>query len=133
MYIFMCILNRSALQQLNGSTIAIASPRTSQHGEASTSPIRRITKPVALCASSGYKASFEACLVDLGGLEKHNFNSAIGNSRKHHSMAWFSVNSHKASPLEPVFELVVVVTAVLNGFKLVIVAVMTKLMVTTGN
>ena len=49
------------------------SPRTSQLGEASTSPKRTITKLVALCARGGYKASFEACLVDLGGLEKHNF------------------------------------------------------------
>ena len=73
MYIFMCILNRSALRQLNGSRIAKASPRMSQRGEASTSPKRTITKPVALCAHGGYKASFEACLVDLGGLEKHNF------------------------------------------------------------
>ena len=106
----MCILNHSALRQLNGSTIAIASPRTSQHGEASTSPKRTITKPVALCARDGYKASFEACLVDLGGLEKHNFSTALlENSRKRHSMAWFSVNSHKASPLGPVFGLAVVV------------------------
>ena len=69
----MCILNRSALCQLNGSRIVIASPRTSQRGEASTSPKRTITKPVAICAHSGYKAGFEACLMDLGCLEKHNF------------------------------------------------------------
>ena len=31
---FMCILNCLALGQLNWSTTAIASPRTSQHGEA---------------------------------------------------------------------------------------------------
>ena len=73
MYIFMCILNRSALRQLNGSTIAIATLRMSQREEASTSPKRTITKPVALCGRGGYKTSFEACLVDLGGHEKHNF------------------------------------------------------------
>ena len=88
MYIFMCILNRSALRQLNGSTTAIASPRTGQRGEASTSPKRTITKPVVLCARGGYKASFEACLVDLGGLEKHNLSTALSeNSRKRHGMA----------------------------------------------
>ena len=49
-------------------------------------------------------------------------------------MAWFYVKSHKVSPLGPVFGLAVVVPpAVSNDFKLVIVAVMTKLMVTTGN
>ena len=69
-----------------------------------------ITKPVALCARGGYKARFEACLMDLGGLEKHNFLIALlENIRKRHSMAWFSVNSHKASPLGPVFVLTVVV------------------------
>ena len=40
-YIFMCILNRSALGQLNWLTTAIVSPRTSQRGEAPTSPKRR--------------------------------------------------------------------------------------------
>ena len=110
MYIFMCILNRSALRQLNGSTTAKASPRTSQRREASTSPKRMITKPLALCAHGGYKASFEACLVDLGGLENPHFSTALlENSRKRHGMAWFSVNSHKASPLGPVFGLAVVV------------------------
>ena len=95
---------------LDGSMTAIASPRTNQHGEASTSPKRMITKPVALCAHGGYKASFEACLVDLGGLEKHNFSTVLlENSRKRHSMVRFSVNSHKASPLGPVFGLAVVV------------------------
>ena len=106
----MCILNRSALRQLNGSTTAIASPRMSKCGEASTSPKRMITKPVALCACSGYKASFEACLVDLGGLEKHNFSTVLlENSRKHHGMVWFFVNSHKAFPLGLVFGLAVIV------------------------
>ena len=110
MYIYVCVLNRSALRQLNGSTTAIASPITSQRREASTSPKRTITKPVVLCARGGYKASFEACLVDLGGLEKHNFSTALlENSRKRHGMAWFSVNSHKASPLGPVFGLAVVI------------------------
>ena len=57
------------------------------------------------------------------------FNSAVGNSRKRHGMAWF-----KVSPLGPVFRLAVVIPpAVSNGFKPVIVAVTTKLIVTTGN
>ena len=134
----MCILNRLALRQLNGSTTAIASPVTSQHGEASTTPRRMITKPVALCARGrargGYKASFEACLVDLGGLEKHNFSTVLlENSRKCHGMAWFSVNSHKASPLGPVFWTGCCPPTVLDSFKLVIVAATTKLIVTTGN
>ena len=31
------------------------------------------TKPVMLCAHGSYKGSFEACFVDLGCLEKRNF------------------------------------------------------------
>ena len=35
--------------------------------------------------SGGYKASFEACFVDLKCLEKHNFSTELfENSRKHH-------------------------------------------------
>ena len=91
--------------------------------------MRTITKPVALCAHSGYKASFEACLVNLGGLEKHNFQQRCWKTAES-----VSVKSHKVSPLRPVFGLAVVVPpAVSNDFKLVIVAVTTKLMVTTGN
>ena len=33
-----------------------------------------------LSACSGYKAGFEACLVDLGGIEKHNFPTALAQS-----------------------------------------------------
>ena len=41
-------------------------------------------KPVTLCAHGGYKANFEACFVDLGCLEKHNFSTVLlENSRKH--------------------------------------------------
>ena len=54
----------------------------------------------------GYEASFEACFVDLGCLEKHNFSTALlENSRKHHGIA---VNSHKALPRGPVSGLTVV-------------------------
>ena len=68
------------------------------------------TKPVTPHAHGGYKASFEACFVDLGWLEKHNFSTTLlENSRKHHGVAWFFVNSHKASPLGPVSGLAVVV------------------------
>ena len=64
-------------------------------------------KLVMLCAHGGYKASFEACFVGLGCLEKHNFSSALlENSKEHHGIAWFS---HKASPLGPVFGLAVIV------------------------
>ena len=67
-------------------------------------------KLVTLCAHGGYNASFEACFVGLRCLEKHNFSSAqMENSREHHGIAWFSVNSHKASPLGPVSGLAVVV------------------------
>ena len=34
-------------------------------------------KPVMLCAHGGYEASFEACFVDLGCLEKHNLSTAL--------------------------------------------------------
>ena len=45
-------------------------------------------KLVTPCAHSGYKASFEACFVDLGHLEKQNFSSALlKNSREHHDIA----------------------------------------------
>ena len=55
-------------------------------------------KLVMLCAHSGYEASFEACFVDLGCLEKHIFSSALlENSRKHHGIA---INSHKAYTLK---------------------------------
>ena len=68
------------------------------------------TKPVTPYAHGGYKASFEACFVDLGCLAKHNFSTTLlENSKKHHSIAWFFMNSHKASPLGPVSGLAVVV------------------------
>ena len=57
-------------------------------------------KPVMLYANGSYKASFEACFVDLERHEKHNLLTALlENSRNHHGIACFSVNSHKASPL----------------------------------
>ena len=73
---------------------------TSHHGESSTSHKRMKTKPVALCAHCGYKASFEACFVaNSGCLEKHKFSTALlENSRNHHNMVWFSIHSYKASP-----------------------------------
>ena len=53
------------------------------------------TKLVTPCPQVGYKASFEAYFVDLGCLEKHNFSTALlENSRKHHGIMLFSVNSH---------------------------------------
>ena len=57
-------------------------------------------KPVMLCVHSNYKGIFEACFVDLEFLEKHNLLTALlENSRNHHGIACFSINSHKASPL----------------------------------
>ena len=66
--------------------------------------------------------------MDLGCLEKHNFSTALlENSRKHHGIA---VNSHKAhhSGLFP--DWLSLPIAVLNGFKVVIFAATTKLVVT---
>ena len=78
----MCILNCSSVRYLNGSMTVIASLRTSQHGEAPTSPKWMKTIPIALSAHSGYQPNIEACFVDLGGLEKHNFSTALlDNSR----------------------------------------------------
>ena len=58
-------------------------------------------KPVMLCAYSGYKASFEACFVDLEYLEEHNVSKTLFEySRKHYSIAWFYVNSHKVLHLD---------------------------------
>ena len=47
----MCILNRSALGQLNWLMTAIASPRTSQRGEVPTSPDENQTGGNALWQS----------------------------------------------------------------------------------
>ena len=101
---FICILNHSAMQQLNALMTAIASLRTSQCGEDPMTPKRTKTKLLALCARSSYKACFEACFVDWWGPEKHNFLTALlENSRKRHGMAWYKAFS------TTVFELVVVV------------------------
>ena len=70
--------------------------------------------------------------MDLGGLEKHNFSTVLlENSRKRHSMAWFSINSHKATwacfrtgchcPI-----------AALNSFKVELFVATPKLIVTTA-
>ena len=49
--------------------------------------------------------------MGLGCLEKHNFSTALlENSRNHHGIEWFSVNSQKASPLGPVSRLAVVMS-----------------------
>ena len=90
-------------------------------------------KPVTLCAHGGYEASFEACFVDLGCLEKHNFSTVLlENSRKHHSIA---VNSHKALLFGPVSRLAVVAHCSVDcdSFKVVIFAATTKLVVATSN
>ena len=78
-----------------------------------------------------YKASFEASFVDLGCLDKHSFSTRLlENSRDHNSIAWFSVNSHKSSPLGLISRLAVIVPwAVLNVFKVVKFVAMTKLIV----
>ena len=143
MYVFMCIPKCSSLQELNVSTTAIASPRTSQHREASTSPNRTITKLLVLCARSGYKVSFEACpqAHGLRSLVKHNSSTALSeSSRKCHSMALFSFDFTRLLHLGPslvrirdkatwpFFGLAVVVPPLCWT-----VAVMTKLIVTTGN
>ena len=85
---------------------------------------------IALSAHSGYQPNFEACYVDLGGLEKHDFSTALLENSTRHSIAWFSINSHKASPLGPIFRLTI---AVLNGFKVVIFVAMTKMIVTMSD
>ena len=67
-------------------------------------------KPVILCAHGSY-ASFEACFMDLGRLEKHTFSTALlENSRNHHGRA-----RHKASPLRPVSRLGVVIPRSSHG------------------
>ena len=118
---FTCILNRLASQQLNWSTTTIASPRSSQRGEASARPKKMITKPVAvaLCARGGYKASFEACLVDLGGLEKQQKVSWHGVVLCQFSQGFSTQARFWTGYCCP--------TTMFNGFKLVIVAVTTRL------
>ena len=64
------------------------------------------TKPVVFCANSGYQATFEACFMDLGGLEENTSTTVLNEtSRKHHSMVWFSINFHKVSLPRPIFRL----------------------------
>ena len=67
---------------------------------------KRTKTSVALCSHGDNKASFEACFVDLGCLEKQNFSiELLENSRKHHAIVWLSLNPHKASSLRPVCRL----------------------------
>ena len=40
------------------------------------------TKPIALCAHSGYQASFEGCFVNLGGLENQFLAALLENGRR---------------------------------------------------
>ena len=87
---------------------AIASLRTAQRipNELEETKFELVT----LWAYGSYKAIYEACFVDLRCLEKHNISTVLlENSRKHHSILWFSVNSHKAFPLGLVSRLTVVV------------------------
>ena len=54
--------------------------------------------PTTLCANCYYQAGFEVYLIETGGLGEHNVSAALlESSRKHHSMAWFYVGSHKDS------------------------------------
>ena len=77
----MCILNCSALGQLNGSMTVIASPRTSQCRDApSVQPKEDKNKPVTRHAHGSYKATFEACFVNQGCLEKHMAKSVFSKS-----------------------------------------------------
>ena len=124
----MCILNHSTLQKLNGSPTAIASPRTSKREEASTSPKRMMTKPVALCVHVGLSRGLRR------PWETQFFNSAVGKQQtasRHvvvccqFSQGFSNWARFRTSCCHP--------TTVLNGFKPVIVAVMTKLIVTTVN
>ena len=86
-------------------------------------------KPVMFCAHSDYEASFEACFMDLGCLEKQFFNSAVGKQQK--ASRHIAVNSLCHSGPFP--DWLSSPIAVLNGFKVVIFAATTKLVVTTSN
>ena len=81
-----------------------------------------------------YHNGDQVYFVDLECLEKHSFLTALlENSRNHHGIVCFSVNSHKASPLWAHF-----LTgyrrpmAGLNGFKVVNFAATTKVIITTS-
>ena len=81
MYIFLCV-DDSDNQSMNKPV-----------QRSPNKPKETKIKPVMLCAYSGYKASFEACFVDLEYLEEHNVSKTLFEySRKHHSIAWFYVN-----------------------------------------
>ena len=95
-------------------------------------PKRKKNKLLALCARGSYKVSFKACFVDLGGLEKHNFSTVLlENSRKRHSMVWFSINSHKATWACFRTGCHCPITA-LNSFKVELFVATPKLIVTTA-
>ena len=100
-------------------------------------PEKTKIKPVMLCAYSSYKASFEACFMDLGCLEKHNFSTALlENTRNHHSIKQFSVNSQKPSCFSTSVRFRTGcrrLMVVLNSFKVVIFATTTKVIVTTSD
>ena len=120
----------------------IANPRTSQCGEAPTSPRWMKIKPVTLCGYSGYQPKLEACFVDLEALRNTVFQQHCWKiaesitvwrdspsvfirllysgsfsdwlSLSHCSVKWF--HSRNICPI-----------AVLNGFTVVIFAAVTKL------
>ena len=109
----MCIINHSALGQLNWLMTAIASSRTSQRGEAPTSSKRQnqmggnaLWQSVLTVAT---ELALRHVLWTLDGLRNTIFNSAVGKQQKASRHSVFSVNSHKASPLRSVSGLAVVI------------------------
>ena len=87
-----------------------------------------------LCANVSYKASFEAGFVDLECLEKHSILTVLlENSRNHHDIACFSINSQKGFSTWAHFLTVYHrPMAGLNGFKVIKLAAITKLIITTS-
>ena len=74
----MWILNRSALSYIiewvdDTDSQSEIKPVQRSSNESEETEI----KPVTLCAHGSYKASFEACFVDLECLEKHTFSKVL--------------------------------------------------------
>ena len=71
----MWILNRSALSYMVDDSDSQSENKPMRRSP--NEPEETKINPVTLCAHGSYKASFEACFVDLGCLEKHTFSKVL--------------------------------------------------------
>ena len=99
MYIFNCSCSIAIIEWVNDCD------SQSKNMPAQRSPNKSKETKIKPCsAHGGYKASIEACFMDLGCFEKHTFSTALLEKKQKAEwhIAWFSINFHKASPLGPI-------------------------------